>query len=720
MATFKNFLNSFDQKNKGKEFERFVKWFLKNDPEWSTQVNQVWLWDDYPERWGRDCGIDLVFKHKNNDIWAVQAKCYSPENPITKKDVDTFLNESDRKGIDKRLLIASTDQIGSNARQVMDAKVERPVTCFLYSDFDTSAIDYPDHISELNTAKRKKRPTPKPHQLEAIDAVEKGFKEADRGQLIMACGTGKTFTQLWVKERLSAKLTLVLVPSLSLLSQTLREWTFAADTSFDVLCVCSDQSVVKRTQEDATIHSVKELPFPVTSKVKEIESFLKGDGHKVIFSTYQSSSLIAESQRNNDVPLFDLVVADEAHRCTGKVDSEFTTILDNQKIKAKRRLFATATPRTYSGSLKKKAEEKGVEVASMDDAEVFGREFYTLNFGKAIELGELTDYQVIIAGVDNVMVAEWIKNRELVETDSGYSTNAESLAAQIGLIKIIKKYDLKRMISFHSRIKRAEMFASDIQNAIEFVDEEYRPSGSIWTDFVSGEMNAHKRRIKLEQLKELTKGTRALLSNAQCLSEGVDVPSLDGVAFIDPRKSQVDIVQAVGRAIRQSDEKKVGTIVLPVFLEDGETAAESIEKSNFKPVWDVLMALKSHDDVLSFELDELRTNLGKRKGPTRGRKKPKKITFDLPSSVDQNFSNALTTHLVERTTASWHFWFGLLETFVEREGHARMPRKFKTEDGYNLGSWVSTQRSNKKKNKLTPEKIKSLEELEGWSWSVKK
>jgi predicted helicase len=263
MAKFSGFLNSFDPDSKGKEFESFVKWFLKNDPEWSTQVNQVWLWDDYPDRWGRDCGVDLVFKHKNGDIWAVQAKCYSPEYSITKSDVDKFLSESNRKGVDRRLLIASTDQIGANAKQVCDAQ-EKPVTHFLFSDFDKSAIEYPNNLSELNTARRKERPSPRPHQKEAIDAVEKGFKESDRGQLIMACGTGKTFTTLWIKERISAETTLVLVPSLSLLSQTLREWTFACNTPFDGLCVCSDQSVGKRSNEDEIVQSVKDVPFPVT------------------------------------------------------------------------------------------------------------------------------------------------------------------------------------------------------------------------------------------------------------------------------------------------------------------------------------------------------------------------------------------------------------------------------------------------------------------------
>ena len=220
MATFDQFLNSLDRETKGKQFEVFVKWFLKHDPEWSTQVDQIWLWDEYPERWGPDCGIDLVFKHKNSEVWAVQAKCYSPEYSITKSDVDTFLSESNRSSINKRLLLASTDLIGANAKRTCDNQ-EKDVVQYLYSDFEKAEINYPEKFSELDKAKRKDPPKPRPHQSEAIDAVEEGFKHYDRGQLIMACGTGKTFTALWIKEHILAQSSLVLVPSLSLLSQTL-------------------------------------------------------------------------------------------------------------------------------------------------------------------------------------------------------------------------------------------------------------------------------------------------------------------------------------------------------------------------------------------------------------------------------------------------------------------------------------------------------------------
>ena len=718
MATFLNLYQSLDLDplKRGKQFERFTKWFLKNDPEWSTQVDQVWLWEEYPKRWGIDCGVDLVFQHKNGETWAVQAKCYSSNHDITKHDVDKFLSESNRAGIDKRLLIATTDRIGKNAIQVCEAQ-EKTVVRFLLSDFERSELEYPAHYNDLDSGKRKERPKPRPHQLEAIASVADNFKHTERGQLIMACGTGKTFTTLWIKEELAFKRTLVLLPSLSLLSQTLREWTFAATQSFDVLCVCSDETVGKRGEDEA-IQSVSELAFPVTSDAEEIRRFITGNGAKVIFSTYQSSPIVADAQDSDSTLAFDLVIADEAHRCTGKVTSAFSTVLDNNRIIASKRLFATATPRTYTASVKKTAEDRGIEVACMDDEAVFGKVLYSLPFGKAIQQNLLTDYRIVIIGVDSPMIAEWIKNREFIKTDTGIESDAESMAAQIGLLKAIKDYDLKRIISFHSRVNRAESFKYDVHEVLNWIDEDHRPSGELWTDFVSGAMATDKRRQKLDYLKGLGDNQRGLLSNARCLSEGIDVPSLDGIAFIDPKNSQVDIVQAVGRAIRLSEDKKYGTIVIPVFIAPGDDANASIEASNFKTVWEVLNAFKSHDEVLSQQLDTLRTELGRNPGSKVNSQDLTKITIDLPASVDSSFGNSLRTYLVHQSTTSWYFCYGTLENYVQNYGNARVPAYYVSLNGLQLGRWIGTQRSNKFKNLLSQSQIQRLETLPGWSWDA--
>lgn len=715
MATFNEFFSSLDPDSgkRGKQFEHFIKWFLKNDPEWATQVDQVWLWEEYPLSWGRDCGIDLVFKHKNGENWAVQAKCYAPTTSITKADVDSFISESNRDGIDKLLLIATTDLIGANAKQVCDAQ-DKKVTRYLLSHFDESNIEYPASIEDLPKARPKDKPKPREHQLEAIEAVASNFKGTDRGQMIMACGTGKTFTTLWIKEKLGVDSTLVLLPSLGLLSQTLHEWTMAANEPFEVLCVCSDESVGKKGSDEA-VHSVHDLAFPVTSNADEIKIFLNRPVKKVIFSTYQSSPLIAEAQVDVSTPCFDLAIADEAHRCAGKVSGDFSTILDAQKIRAKKRLFTTATPRTYSSNVKKAAEDRGVEVVGMDDEAVFGKPLFVLNFGEAIKRGLLTDYRVVIIGVDDPTISAWIENRELLKADSDIEMDAESLAAQVGLLKAIKDYDLHRLISFHSRVSRAEEFSKDIHKVISWIDEKHKPSGELKSDFVSGEMPTDKRRKKLAQLKSLNDNQRGLLTNARCLSEGVDVPSLDGIAFIDPRSSQIDIIQAVGRAIRLSEKKQSGTIILPFFICNTENPEQALDQGNFKPIWDVLNALKAHDNILADELAEIRTELG-RKGGGITTLHFSKIFIDLPVEINKSFGDYLTTLIVESSTTNWNFWYGLLEKYTKEKGNSKVTNKFVTENGYKLGAWLSEQRKDYKNKSLSPERAAKLELFEDWVW----
>jgi superfamily II DNA or RNA helicase len=714
MTTFAELYNTFDSDpvKRGKQFERFVKWFLTTDPRWATQVSRVWLWKDYPDRWGRDCGVDLVFKHVDGGTWAVQAKCYAPNYVITKPDIDKFLSETNRKAVTGRLLISTTDLLGPNARQVCEAQ-EKPIVRFLLHQITSSAVEYPPSITQLALGKRRPLPQPHPHQKEAVQDVVTGFNRSDRGQLLMACGTGKTLVTLWIKERLRAKRTLVLVPSLGLLAQTLTEWTTAAKLPFRVLCVCSDSSVGTRGEDEA-VGSTAEVAFPVTSDISEIMSFLRKGDDQVIFATYQSSPVIKKAQQGRGVRPFDLIVADEAHRCAGRTDGAFALVLDSKKLRGTKRLFATATPRTYASSLKTRAEEIGVEVVSMDDESIFGQPLHKLSFGDAIRRSLLTDYRVVIVGVDDQVTADWIEKRLLVQTESGIETDAGSLAAEIGLIKAIEDWKLQRVISFHSRVNRANRFACELGAVWHWLDVSKHSARVLWSDHVSGEMPAISRIQKLQRLREMAPNEVGHLANARCLTEGVDVPALDGVAFIDAKRSQIDIVQAVGRAIRLSQSKTKGTIVIPVFAERNDDPNKMFASTNFKIIWQVLDALKAHDDVLSDELDQLRTELGVSRKTVIDSSDLKKIVIDLPHSIDASFARSLRSLLVVKTTESWLFWYGLLLRYVEKNGHARVPITHVTAEGYKLGKWVRKQRTYSKR--MSAARKKKLDAL-GFPWN---
>ena len=671
-----------DPRVRGRQFERICAWYLRNAPEYRGRFRKVWLWADWPDAWAADAGIDLVAEEHGGDLWAIQAKAYAPDYAIKKADVDSFLAESSRPGITYRLLIATTDQLGPTAKRTLDDQRE-PVGYLLRSQLELAPVAWPESPDDLRP-RRPARKKPFPHVKEAIKATVKGFKGTDRGQLLMACGTGKTLAAMWIAERLDAQ----------------------ADPDPAALAVAlgADPARVERQRlqavrlprgllgsraspgEDDFVQHTSELGLPVTTDPDLIAAFLRGRSRRVVFATYQSSPQIAAAFKGR-TPRFDLAVADEAHRCAGRVGTEFTTILDPDRIHSKRRLFMTATPRYYTPRLRREAGELDVEVASMDDDPKgpFGPVLHRLTFGEAIERDLLSDYQVVVVGVTDSMYRRWAEQGEFVTLDGEQITDARSLAGQIGLAKTMRKYDLKRIVSFHSRVAAARRFANELPAVIAWLPRSSRPSGSLWAEHVSGAMSSGLRDARLRHLRAIGEGERGLLSNARCLGEGVDVPTLDGVAFIDPRRSTIDIIQALGRAIRKAPDKKVGTIVIPVFVDEDADPEEALDDSAFKHVWDVLKALRAHDEQLAEELDELRRRLGALRAPPE---RPGKIKLDVPSAkVGAEFARAFDVRLVEQTTASWEFYFGLLERFVEREGHALVPRQHR-EDGLPARRWV--------------------------------
>jgi len=691
---------------RGEAFERTVRWFLKTDPSYASELREVWLWRDWPGRWGADIGIDLVAETWEGKLWAIQVKGYEPGNQVPTSEIDSFISASSRPEFDHRLLI-STGQLSRNAEYKLTHQ-DKSTAFLLYHHLTESPLDWLAYLDESRPALVDKK-SPRPHQQKAIDDVIGGFSDNDRGRLIMACGTGKTLVGVWVAERLKSVRTLVLVPSLSLVNQVSREWYVNSREPFRALFVCSDQTVA----DDAFVTNTGGLGHSVTTDPERVRDFLSGPGRRVMFSTYQSSPQIAAAQ-DSGAPGFDLVIADEAHHCAGKVDSAFATVLDPDNLKANHRLFMTATPRYLSRRLRDEVGQLNVQANSMDDPSVFGPEFHVLTFGQAIEQELLSDYQVLIIGVTDREVKRLIDNRTTVELSGAIPpTDAESLAAMLGVSKAVHRYDLHHVITFHNRVKRAQEFSSSFSQVnARLPDDESVPN--LWPGHISGNMPTGERARILQRFRDATEGV-SLLSNARCLGEGVDIPAIDGIGFIDPRRSNIDIVQAVGRAIRKSDQKKVGSIIIPVFIDDvtGENTDELLHQSRFSPIWSVLSALRAHDEVLREQIDQLRFEWG-RHGRMIGTL-PAKVSIDMPTEVGMDFVQAINIRIVETTTASWEFWIGLLTAYTEREGHSRV-HVFHKERGYPLGRWVIRQRN--QREWLSPEQVSILDGFAEWAWSV--
>jgi superfamily II DNA or RNA helicase len=726
-STFENIENKIREsgdKNKfGKDFEWLCKYYLENHPIYRSLLDKVWLWNDWPDRWGRDAGIDIIAETKNGRKWAIQCKAVSPEYSIKKSEIDSFLSESNREEIDYRLLIGTTNNIGSNAHQTLKGQ-EKGVGLILRSDLLRDDINWPDTIGYSPKQVLHSPAEPRPHQVAAISDVITGFRKNSRGQLIMACGTGKTLAGLWIAEQLAARRILVLVPTLSLVSQTIREWSANAKTPFEYCAVCSDETVVS----DEAISSTSDLGIPVTTSPEMISQFLDNAvGRGIVFCTYHSSDRIAEALSLTK-ERFDLSISDEAHRCTGKLESSFGTILDSDKIRCNKRLFMTATPRIFKEHIKKKAGEVDIEIASMDETEQFGPVFHRLDFSRSVKLGLLSDYQVIVIGVTDRETKKFVKEGTFVRTDDGITTDARTLAAQIGLSKAMKKYDLSKVITFHSSIAKASRFSSNkpdsFQGVVNWLPKSAKPSGNLWIRHISGKMPTSRRISLLNELKNTD--DRGLITNCRCLSEGVDVPALDGISFVDPKTSQIDIIQAVGRVMRKSPGKEKGTIIVPVFVNETEDTDTALQESSYDTVWAVIRALRSHDDLLAIELDNLRTKLGSSLKLTTDKIK-EKITLDLPTLVLKDFEGAFYVKSIEHSSLQWQAMIGQLKQYKKKYGHVNVPtlgKKYyqetidsEQEPWAALGQWVHKTRFRKrqKRSRLSKDLLNQLDKL-GFDW----
>ena len=663
--------NSTSPRDLGDKFERLMLNYLQTDPIYKECFSQVWMWMDFPKRGNMpDTGIDLVAVIRDTgDYCAIQCKCYGENQTLEKSDIDSFFTTSGTNLFKKRMIISTTNKWSKNAEAALDSQQIPVIRATIYNlenspiDWDKFSFKNPDHL-ELKPKKQIRT-----HQQAALEKVLTGFKTGDRGKLIMACGTGKTFTALKIAENFPREnnLILFLVPSISLLSQTLREWTAESDINFHSIAVCSDVNVGKNKKksqnDDLADITINDLAFPPTTNAQDIiksyrafntpqpplergafdsplESSLPLQGGvrgglTVIFSTYQSIQSISDAQKKG-LPEFDLIICDEAHRTTGVTisgedESYFVKVHNQDFIQAKKRLYMTATPKLYSDETKVQAQENDAFLCSMDDVNIYGKEFHRLNFGEAVSTGLLTDYKVMVLAVDEKFVSATFQ-QQLADANNELNLDdaVKIIGCWNGLAKRLIQDAQGEEIEDNNPMKRAVAFSRTIKDSQKIVDlfadivndyQQLNPDDETFLqcnlDHVDGKQNALERNSKLEWLKADTSAQGSIcriLSNARCLSEGVDVPALDAVMFLTPRNSVVDVVQSVGRVMRKAEGKKYGYIILPVGI-PADIPPEIALKDNqkYKVIWQVLQALRSHDDRFNDTVNKIELN--KRRPP---------------------------------------------------------------------------------------------------------
>ena len=664
---------SFTEREKGTKFERLMRSWLLTDPRYN-ELEKVWLWEEFPGRkdfGGTDTGIDLVAKTEMGDYWAIQCKCYAEDAVIDKPAVDSFLATSSRTFTNevtfqttrfaKRIWISTTNHWGSNAEEAIRHQ-DPPFSRVGLVDLNSSCVDWQKLMDGLtgNSALVEGK-KPRKHQLDAISKAYTHYitENNNRGKLIMACGTGKTYTSLLIIEQLLGNkgLVLFMVPSIALLGQSLNAWSADAKKPIKAVCICSDSKASRKIQNkyDDMDDSVVDLAVPASTNPQSIASQLKKyrshDGLVVVFSTYQSIDAVSAAQQeilsetDGEYGVFDFIICDEAHRTTGvklsdKDESNFTKIHSNDNVQGRKRLYMTATPRLYGESAKIKASEKDCILCSMDDKALYGDEFYRVNFSYAVQNGLLTDYKVLVLTVGEDDVPENIR-RDVTDTTTelNFDDTSKLIGVINGLSKMIQGDDrrtwdadphmMRRAVAFCSSIDRSasrtgiasKYVASVLPEISEKYDENLDAESlshtvSIATRHIDGSMNSQERNGILQWLADEPNNDREcrVVTNVRCLSEGVDVPSLDAVLFLSARNSQVDVVQSVGRVMRTfhkglPDEKKYGYIIIPIVVPSDVSAEEALDNSKtFDVVWEILNALRSHDDRFNAMVNKIALN----------------------------------------------------------------------------------------------------------------
>ena len=656
--------NAYSERDKGARFETLIKGYLCTAPYYADRFKKIWLWNEFPYRadlGGRDSGIDLVAETTSGDFWAIQCKCYTEDSYIDKAAVDSFLSTSSRTfangelktvGFSNRLFVSTTNHWSSEAENAIRNQ-NPPVNRISLYDLEAESIDWEKLDQKIygKNARNDKKQL-RPHQQEAISNAREYFKNNDRGKLIMACGTGKTFTSLKLVEQETQDrgTILFLVPSIALLGQTLREWSYEANDNINAICICSDAGVSKtqKKDDDGIGFSVEDLALPATTDIKNIvgqlnSARLNTKGMTVVFSTYQSIDVISAAQKRINDFVFDFIVCDEAHRTTGitvkgEDDSAFVKVHDNDFIKAKKRLYMTATPRLYKEDAKQKAKEAEAFLCSMDDPAIYGEEIYRIGFGKAVDKNLLSDYKVLILTISDKEVTPILKKIQDA-SDNPKEISTDDVSKLVGCINALSKRMLidkgmlkesdpnpmHRAVAFCQNIKISKKIANlmnigkdDFYNTLS--PEVRAETVSIEADHVDGSMSAPIREQKLAWLKSTPENGMdcRILTNVRCLSEGVDVPTLDAVLFLSARNSQIDVVQSVGRVMRSAPNKKYGYIIIPILVPPDVKPEDALDDNErYKVVWTVLNALRAHDDRFDAYINKIELNKKKQSGGGR-------------------------------------------------------------------------------------------------------
>ncbi|MFW9890091.1 MAG: DEAD/DEAH box helicase family protein, partial [Candidatus Thorarchaeota archaeon] len=653
-----------DSKRKGDAFEQFCYFYFLYHKD-LYDIEEVWcdkiedrqiplaLRDEFHLE-KSDFGVDGLSRLRSGEIEAWQAKFRSNRESPSFRELSTFWAEAEYT--DYRRVIANSETLPAVSEKKAGHQ-QTLVDSFISLDerFFNALYDFATEISGIF---RREKYRPRRHQTAMIEDVVKGLLIEKRGKMIAAPGTGKTLAALWITEHddLSFSRVLVLVPSIALVGQTLRQWTMHRRKDFSYLCVCSDAGVESQASEIYDI-TPTELGIHVTTRSEEIASWLDSTASKrqYVFSTYHSIEAIAQAIDALNYK-FDLIVFDEAHRTVGRADQLFSLALIDDVVPSRKRLFMTATERIVNPRTRAIAADYGYEVFSMCDEETYGPVLHEYRFDQAIVDGVIADYEIVLAEVSGQDIRTLMEaNRRLTvefaqEGIGEIGLSADQLFKAGYLMNALSWDEVNKVLSFHSLRNRAERFCWLIQilaNEIESVRKK--------SPFISYVLGTHNMAERGKRILSFENAEIGVLSNVQVLSEGVDIPLIDSVYFVDPKTSVVDIVQAIGRALRKpygQEESKVARIMIPVIIPEGVETPDCIDwEYTLRTLHYVLQAMRAQDIRLEEEINQINLyeatngNEGWRVG-ARGKIRIDAPTLELDHRIDLNsFLNGINLRI---------------------------------------------------------------------------